>query len=72
MENFPILNVNSKVICKWPFFKSGNRYGFFLTIGHIFFYFSVEKKELSPLQILCNKIEKYLSLSIYKTITLYT
>ena len=51
-----------------PFFKSGDRYGFFFTVKHIFFWFSEEKKELSPSQILYNKFEKYLSLSIYRNI----
>ena len=51
-----------------PFFKSGDRYGFFFTVKHIFFWFLEEKKELSPSQILYNKLEKYLSLSIYRNI----
>ena len=58
-----------KVIREWPFFKSGDRYSFFLTIGHIFFWVSEETEKLSPLQILYNKLEKYLSLSVYKNIS---
>ena len=50
----------------------GDRYGFFLTIRHIFFWFSEENKELSPSQMVYNKLEKYLFPSIYKNIfTLY-
>ena len=63
----PILGFNSKVIWRWPFL-SGNRYGFLFTAAHIFFWASEEKKELSPSQILYNKLEKYLSLFIYKNI----
>ena len=37
-------------------------------MGNIFFWISEEKKQLSPSQILYNKLEKYLSLSIYKNI----
>ena len=36
----------------------------FLTIGHIFFWVLQEKKELSPSQILYNKLEKYLPLRL--------
>ena len=49
-------------------FKNGDRYGFFLTIGHVFFWVSEGKKDLSSSQILYNKLEKYLSLCIYKNI----
>ena len=49
-------------------FKSGDKCGFFLTLGHIFFWVSEEKKQVIPTQILYNKLEKYLSLSIYKNI----
>ena len=63
-REFPILAFNSKVICKWPFFKSGDRCGFFLTTRHIFFWVWVEKKEWSPLQILYNKLIICLSPSI--------
>ena len=58
-----------KVICEWPFFKSGDRYSEFLTIGHISFEVSEEGKELSPSQVQYNKHGKYMSLSI-KTFTL--
>ena len=57
-----------KVICEWPFFKSGDRYSEFLTIGHISFEVSEEGKELSPSQVQYNKHGKYMSLSIYKNI----
>ena len=53
-----------KVICEWPFFKSGDRYSEFLTIGHISFEVSEEGKELSPSQVQYNKHGKYMSLSI--------
>ena len=46
------LDSNSKVIRKCQFFKSGDRYvvviDFFFTIGHLSFWVSEEKKELSP------------------------
>ena len=51
-ENFTILSFNSKVSYEWQFSKSGDRYGFFPTIEHIFFWVSEEKEELSPSQIL--------------------
>ena len=64
-----MLSFNAKFIGERPFFESGDRYGFFLTIGHIFFsVFSEEKKEFSPSQTLFNKLEKYLPLFIYKNI----
>ena len=63
-----MLSFNSKVIHKWPLFKSGDRYGFFLSVQHIFFWVSKEKKTItvSPMQILYHKLENYFSLSIYK------
>ena len=39
-------------------------------LDNIFFWVSEEKKELSPSQVLYNKLKKYLSLSIYKYISL--
>ena len=68
LNQFPILGFNSKVICEWHFLKIGDRDGFSLVIGHIFFWVSKEKKELSPSQIIYEKLEKHLSLSIYKSI----
>ena len=47
-ENFPILGFNSKVIHEGSFFKSDDRYRFFLTIKHIFVWASEEKKQLIP------------------------
>ena len=53
-------------------FNSGSSYGFFLTIGHNFFWVSEEKKQLSPSQYyIINLKNIYLSPSI-KTFTLYT
>ena len=57
-----------KVIREWPFFKSGDRCSFLLTIKHFFLWVSEERKDLSSLQTPYNKLENYLSLSVYKSI----
>ena len=59
---------NSKVIHKWRFFKSGDRYSLFFTIIYISYWVSDKKKGLSLWQMIYNKLEKYLSLSIYRNI----
>ena len=39
-----------------------------ILVDNIFFWVLEEKKELSPSQVQYNKLEKYLSVSIYKNI----
>ena len=64
-EKFPILGFSSKAIPKWQFFKSGDRYDFFVTTWHIFFWVCKEKKELKPQQQIWDILQRVSSLGVY-------